>query len=293
MKKSRIRKNGIAVMASMLLAFGIAAGGRAEAASGVQVSASADSQQVRSGDTVSVGIQLSNNTGLSTLSLALSYDTSVLSYQSYEWNTSLGSNDAANVSDSSGNVAISIASSEGVTTNGTLLTVHFTGRMDADTVPVSLTTREITEINASGTDADSSASSSQDIGGEEDFEEIDEEDYEDSEDADDDDMEELEVIPEDGSSDSGQRSGSGSSASASGTSKNTSSKSITSSSKKKKSSSTKVSSASSQSGERKLDVNYQTGIGFGKETFLFLGLGLGAVACGLLWLTKRSRSKKG
>jgi len=108
----------------------------------------------KAGDTVTARIVLSNNPGLSTFAMKLTYDNNYLTYNGATWANSISSNNSnvqliSEVTED-GKPALNISSILGAvySNNETMVTLNFTVRQDYATMPVTLTNRAITESSA-------------------------------------------------------------------------------------------------------------------------------------------------
>lgn len=113
------------------------------------LSASADKGSAAKGEAVTVSIQLSNNPSLSTLGMALGYDSSVLTYESTSWSGGLSANDMKMASDTGGEVNLSIVCGESYLADGTIASVRFVAAADTDAIPVTLSLRDMADAELS------------------------------------------------------------------------------------------------------------------------------------------------
>lgn len=142
--KHRIQKFSICILLSMALAC-IFPGYWANAASTPTLSASADAGSVAAGQTVNVKVSLSNNPAITTLGMALDYDSSVLQYAGSTWNSAFSSSDMTLVTDDGGSVNLSAVCDNAYTSDGVVVTVQFEAVSDASQIPVSLVLRDMTD----------------------------------------------------------------------------------------------------------------------------------------------------
>ena len=113
------------------------------------LSAAADRAVVEAGGYVTVNITLSNNPPLSTLGMALGYDSGVLKYDSTSWSGSLSPDDMKMASDSGSEVSLSIVCAAAFSSGGTVASVRFQAVADTDSIPVTLSLREIADAQLS------------------------------------------------------------------------------------------------------------------------------------------------
>ena len=113
------------------------------------LSAAADRGAVQAGGYVTVTITLGNNPSLSTLGMALGYDGSILKYDSTSWSGSLSGDDIKMASDSGSEVSLSIVCADVFSSSGTVATVRFQAVADADSIPVTLSLREMADAQLS------------------------------------------------------------------------------------------------------------------------------------------------
>lgn len=140
----RIPKFSICVLLSMALVC-IIPTCWAAAASTPTLSVSADAGSAATGQTVNVNVSLSNNPAVTTLGMALDYDSSVLQYAGSTWNSAFGSSDMTLVSDDGGSVNLSAVCDNVYTSDGVVVTVQFEAVSDASQIPVSLQLRDMTD----------------------------------------------------------------------------------------------------------------------------------------------------
>lgn len=113
------------------------------------LSASADAGGVTEGDYVNIDVDLGNNPSISTLGATLSYDSSVLKYDSSTWNGGFSGSDMKMASDTGNEVNLSVVCSDSYTANGTVVTVRFQAVKDTDSIPVTLALRDMADAELS------------------------------------------------------------------------------------------------------------------------------------------------
>ena len=113
------------------------------------LSASADTATVAEGDYVNVDIDLGNNPSISTLGATLNYDSSVLKYDSSDWNGGFSGSDMQMASDTGSEVNLSVVCDDSYAQDGTVVTVRFQAVKDADSIPVTLALRDIADADLS------------------------------------------------------------------------------------------------------------------------------------------------
>lgn len=121
----------------------------ASAASSLSLYASADAAGVTKGDYVKVSIRLNGNPSISTLGVALSYDSSVLKYDDTSWSGGFSSSDMKMASDTGSEVNLSVVCDSSYSANGTIATVRFQAVSDASSIPVTLSLRDMTDKDLS------------------------------------------------------------------------------------------------------------------------------------------------
>lgn len=109
------------------------------------LSASSDMGSVSEGDYVNIDVELGNNPDISTLGAALNYDNNVLKYDSSTWNSSFSGSDMQMASDTGSEVNLSVVCDESYAQNGTVVSVRFQALQDADSIPVSLSLRDMAD----------------------------------------------------------------------------------------------------------------------------------------------------
>lgn len=119
------------------------------AATSPSLSASADAADVAAGDYVDVSVQLSGNPSISTLVAALSYDSSVLKYDSTSWNGSFSGSDMKMASDTGSEVNVSVVCDSSYSADGTVATVRFQAVSDCSEIPVTLSLRDMADADLS------------------------------------------------------------------------------------------------------------------------------------------------
>lgn len=113
------------------------------------LSASADTATVAEGDYVNVDIDLGNNPSISTLGATLNYDSSVLKYDSSDWNGGFSGSDMQMASDTGSEVNLSVVCDDSYAQDGTVVTVRFQAVKDADSIPVTLALRDMADADLS------------------------------------------------------------------------------------------------------------------------------------------------
>ena len=113
------------------------------------LSASADTGSASKGDYVNIDVDLGNNPSISTLGAALSYDSSVLKYDSSTWNGSFSSSDMQMASDTGSEVNLSVVCDDSYAADGTVVTVRFQAVKDIDSIPVTLSLRDMADADLS------------------------------------------------------------------------------------------------------------------------------------------------
>lgn len=111
------------------------------------LSASADTESASKGDYVNIDVELGNNPSISTLGAALSYDSSVLKYDSSTWNGSFSGNDMQMASDTGSEVNLSVVCYDSYAADGTVVTVRFQAVKDTDSIPVTLSLRDMADAD--------------------------------------------------------------------------------------------------------------------------------------------------
>lgn len=119
----------------------------ANAAASPSLSASADAAGVTEGSYVNVSINLSGNPSISTLGAALSYDSSVLSYESASWNSGFSGSDMKMASDTGSEVNLSVVCDSSYSADGTVVTVRFRAVSESSSVPVTLSLRDMADAD--------------------------------------------------------------------------------------------------------------------------------------------------
>jgi hypothetical protein len=106
-----------------------------------------------SGDTVTVRLVGSNNPGISTFAVKLAYDSDYLTYNDATWSSTITS-DSNNMEmitptteDSQPVLNISSIMTGTYSENETIVTLNFTAKSDYTTMPVTLTSREVTDAD--------------------------------------------------------------------------------------------------------------------------------------------------
>ncbi len=111
------------------------------------LSASADTGSVAAGDYVNVNVELGSNPSISTLGAALGYDSSVLKYDSTQWNSGFSGSDMQMASDTGSEVNLSVVCDNSYSADGTVATVRFQAVKDTDSIPVTLQLRDMADAN--------------------------------------------------------------------------------------------------------------------------------------------------
>ncbi|MCI9612127.1 MAG: hypothetical protein HFH33_08890 [Eubacterium sp.] len=111
------------------------------------LSASADTGSASKGDYVNIDVELGNNPSISTLGAALSYDSSVLKYDSSTWNGSFSGSDMQMASDTGSEVNLSVVCDDSYAADGTVVTVRFQAVKDTDSIPVTLSLRDMADAD--------------------------------------------------------------------------------------------------------------------------------------------------
>ena len=119
----------------------------ANAAASPSLSASADVAGVSEGGYVNVSVNLSGNPSVSTIGMALAYDSSVLRYESASWNSGFSGSDMKMASDTGSEVNLSAVCDSSYSADGTVVTVRFQAVSDSSTVPVSLSLRDMADAD--------------------------------------------------------------------------------------------------------------------------------------------------
>lgn len=88
------------------------------------------------GDFVNVSVNLSGNPTISTLGVALGYDSSVLSYDNISWGSGFSGNDMKMVSDTGSEVNLSVVCEDSYSADGTVATVSFQAVSESSSIPV-------------------------------------------------------------------------------------------------------------------------------------------------------------
>lgn len=111
------------------------------------LSASADAAGVEKGSFVNVRIDLSGNPSISTLGMALSYDSAVLSYDSVVWSGGFSGSDMQMASDTGSQVNLSVVCDSSYSADGTVATVRFHAISDTSFLPVTLSLRDMADAD--------------------------------------------------------------------------------------------------------------------------------------------------
>lgn len=109
------------------------------------LSAVADVADATKGGYINVSVNLSGNPSISTLGIALNYDSGALSYDSVSWNGAFSENDICMTSDTGGAVNLSVVCENSYSADGTIATVRFRANSDEPSIPVKLSLRDIAD----------------------------------------------------------------------------------------------------------------------------------------------------
>lgn len=113
------------------------------------LSASADASTVIEGDYVNISVNLSGNPSISTLGVALSYDSSVLKCDSASWSGSFSGSDMQMASDTGSEVNLSVVCDSSYSADGTVVTVRFHAVQNSSSIPVTLSLRDMADADLS------------------------------------------------------------------------------------------------------------------------------------------------
>lgn len=116
-------------------------------AASASLSASSDVADVAEGSYVNVSINLNGNPSISTLGMALGYDSSVLSYDSTSWSSSFSGSDMQMASDTGSEVNLSVVCEGSYSADGTVATVRFRAVSDSSSIPVTLSLRDMADAD--------------------------------------------------------------------------------------------------------------------------------------------------
>lgn len=119
------------------------------AAASPSLSASADTASVTEGGYVNVSVNLSSNPSISTLGIALNYDSSVLKYDSAAWSGGFSGSDMQMTSDTGSQVNLSVVCDSSYSADGTVVTVRFQAVKDSSSIPVTLALRDMADADLS------------------------------------------------------------------------------------------------------------------------------------------------
>lgn len=119
------------------------------AAASPSLLASADAAAVTEGSYVNISVNLSGNPSISTLGAALSYDSSVLKYDSASWSSNFSGSDMKMASDTGSEVNLSVVCDNSYSVDGTFVTVRFQAVQNASSIPVTLSLRDMTDADLS------------------------------------------------------------------------------------------------------------------------------------------------
>lgn len=121
----------------------------AYAAASPSLSASADVAELAAGDYVNISVHLSGNPSISTLGTALSYDSSVLAYDSTSWSSGFSGSDMKMASDTGSEVNLSVVCDSSYSADGMIAAVRFQAVSDTSLIPVTLSLRDMTDADLS------------------------------------------------------------------------------------------------------------------------------------------------
>lgn len=119
------------------------------AAASPSLSASADVAELAAGDYVNISVHLSGNPSISTLGAALSYDSSVLAYDSTSWSSGFSGSDMKMASDTGSEVNLSVVCDSSYSADGMIAAVRFQVVSDTSSIPVTLSLRDMTDADLS------------------------------------------------------------------------------------------------------------------------------------------------
>lgn len=111
------------------------------------LSASASTSDLKKDDYVEVQVSLTENPSISTLGASLSYDSSVLKYDSSTWNSGFSGSDMQMASDTGSEVNLSVVCDDSYSSDGTVVTVRFQAVEDASSIPVTLSLRDMADAD--------------------------------------------------------------------------------------------------------------------------------------------------
>ncbi len=111
------------------------------------LSASADAASAEEGSFVNISISLSGNPSFSTLGMALSYDSSILKYDSTSWSGGFSDGDMKMASDTGSEVNLSVVCEDSYAADGTVASVRFQAVQDASSIPVTLSLRDMADAD--------------------------------------------------------------------------------------------------------------------------------------------------
>lgn len=121
----------------------------AYAATSPSLYASADAAGASKGSYVNVSIKLRGNPSISTLGVALGYDSSVLKYDNTSWSGGFSGSDMKMTSDTGSEVNLSVVCDSSYSTDGIIATVRFRAVSDASSIPVTLSLRDMADKDLS------------------------------------------------------------------------------------------------------------------------------------------------
>lgn len=119
------------------------------AAASPSLSASADAATVTEGSYVNISVNLNGNPSISTLGAALTYDSSVLKYDSSSWSGGFSGSDMQMASDTGSEVNLSVVCDNSYSADGTVVTVRFQAVQNTSSIPVTLSLRDMADADLS------------------------------------------------------------------------------------------------------------------------------------------------
>lgn len=111
------------------------------------LSASADLTSATQNDIVFISVQLENNPDLSTLGIALHYDSSLLQYSGSTWSSQFFGSDLTMASDTGNAVNLSFVCEGSYPSDGTIVTVSFKALENISSIPVTLSLRDMSDAD--------------------------------------------------------------------------------------------------------------------------------------------------
>lgn len=254
------------------------------------LSASADTGSVAQGEYVNIEVALGNNPSISTLGAALSYDSSVLKYDSSTWSSSFSGSDMQMASDTGSEVNLSVVCDDSYEADGIVVTVRFQAVKDSDSVPVTLVLRDMADAELEQV-SDCTVASALQVPQpvkeptQDQIKETDENspvDLQDPQQAADISIVDEEINPETPSEDVASDAVSGAEQQAANAAGSTQAAGSA-----QAAGSTQAAAVSPQAKASRVDANYQTGIGLGSDALL-----IGAAAFGILALVLALRHRR-